>query len=202
MFTTDTPSGHRSRARRRIALAAAVATTAAGVTGVGIAQAPSSTAATSCATVYWGSLTKSSSSMTTHPLTGVRAGKHACFDRLVLDLGRKGTRSAGYNVSYVSTVRAPGSGMSVPVRGGAALKVTVNAPMYDAQGRATYRPANSRALVNVSGYSAFRQVALAGSYEGRTTIALGVRARLPMRVFVLHNADGGQRLLIDVQHSW
>ncbi|TWP34356.1 hypothetical protein FGL98_17945 [Leekyejoonella antrihumi] len=170
--------------------------------GVGITQATPSSAATSCAAVRWGSLTKATSPMTAHPLTGVRSGQHPCFDRLVLDLAPVGSGYAGYNVSYVSSVRTPGSGRSVSVRGGAVLKVTANAPMYDAAGRATYRPTNSRALTNVAGYRTFRQVALAGSYEGRTTIALGVRARLPMRAFVLTSGDGGQRLVIDVQHRW
>ncbi len=202
MFTTDTPSSARSRTRRTIAIAAATVTAAAGLTGVGIAQAAPSSAASACPTVSWGSLAKTSTRTTTHPVTGVRTGRHACFDRMVVDLGRSGTGTAGFTVKYVSGVRAPGSGARVPVRGGATLQVTVNAPAYDATGHATYRPANPRELTNVSGYATFRQLATAGSFEGRTTIALGVRARLPMHAFVLQSADGSQRLVIDVQHRW
>jgi len=57
-------------------------------------------------------------------------------------------------------------------------------------------------MVSVSGYSTFRQVASAGSFEGYTTIALGVRARLPFRVFTAPWADRGSRLVIDVAHRW
>ncbi len=202
MFTADTPSGNRSRTRRTLALAAATVTAAAGLTGVGIAEASSSSAAPACHTVSWGSLVKKSAKTTTHPVTNVRTGRHACFDRMVVDLGRSGKGTTGFTVKYVSAVTAPGSGKRIPVRGGATLQVIVNAPSYDAAGRATYRPANPRELTNVAGYATFRQLALAGSFEGRTTIALGVRARLPMHVFVLPNADGGQRLVIDVQHHW
>ena len=48
-------------------------------------------------------------------------------------------------------------------------------------------------VVNVTGFRTFRQVAWGGSFEGSTTLGLGVRARLPFRVTVLDGAD----LLID-----
>ena len=35
--------------------------------------------------ITWGSLAKASSTMVTRPITNVRAGRHACFDRLVVD---------------------------------------------------------------------------------------------------------------------
>jgi hypothetical protein len=40
-------------------------------------------------------------------------------------------------------------------------------------------------------------VAWAGSFEGQSTIGLGVRARLPFRVLQLPG-----RLVIDVAHHW
>jgi hypothetical protein len=90
----------------------------------------------------------------------------------------------------------------VPLRGGAKLRVVVRAPAYDENG-ATYEAANWNELVNVSGYRTFRQVAWAGSFEGQTTIGIGVRARLPMRAFVVRGADGtGHRLIVDVAHHW
>jgi hypothetical protein len=48
-------------------------------------------------------------------------------------------------------------------------------------------------------------VAYAGSFEGSTTLALGVRARLPFRVFTVAgtpNSDDTPRLVIDVAHRW
>ena len=88
-------------------------------------------------------------------------------------------RRPGYRVEYVTAVTMDGSGQVVPLRGGARLQVVAIAPAYDAQGNATYHPANPRELVNVTGYATLRQVAWAGSFEGRTTIGVGVRARLP-----------------------
>ena len=56
--------------------------------------------------------------------------------------------------------------------------------------------------VNVAGYTTFRQVAWAGSFEGQTSIGLGVRARLPFRVFTLAGPGGGSRIVVDVAHRW
>jgi hypothetical protein len=149
--------------------------------------------------IRWGSLAKSQNATSTAPLTNVRAGRHACYDRLVLDF--RGD-SDGYRVEYVSAVAQDGSGAVVPLRGGAKLRIIAEAPAYDANGNATYVPGNRSELVNVSGYSTFRQVAWAGSFEGRTTIGLGVRARLPFRVFTLDGPGSGSRLVIDVAHRW
>ena len=74
--------------------------------------------------------------------------------------------------------------------------------MHGDNRRVTYRPANEKELVNVAGYRTFRQVAWAGDFEGQTTIGLGVRARLPMRAFVLSSPDGGHRVVVDVAHRW
>ncbi len=57
-------------------------------------------------------------------------------------------------------------------------------------------------LVDTSGYRTFRQVGWGGSFEGYTTLGLGVRARLPFRVAVLPGPGTGSRLVIDVAHRW
>lgn len=179
---------------RLSATLAALALTA----GLGLAGGPPASAAY-CG-ITWGSTAKvATSTIRPAPITNVRAGRHACFDRMVVDL--RG-RAAGYNVRYVHQVRQPGSGFVVPLRGGARLSVTVLAPAYNDAGRPTYRPADPRNLVNVAGYTTFRQIALAGSFEGRTTFGLGVRARLPMRVFVVPGPGAGSRVVVDVAHRW
>jgi hypothetical protein len=91
--------------------------------------------------------------------------------------------------------------LPVPQRGGARLELTVVAPCYDHY-RETYRPANPRELVNVAGWQTFRQIAWAGSLAGQSTIGLGVRARLPFRVFVLPRPGASSRFVIDVSHHW
>jgi hypothetical protein len=154
-------------------------------------------ASTSCPR-GWGSLPEANSRMVQSPITNVRTGRHACFDRLVVDL--RG-RAPGYDVRYVRNVYSDGSGFLVPLRGGAKIQIIVRAPAYDAY-RTTYRPANQHELSNVAGYRTFRQVAYGGSFEGQTTIGLGVRARLPFRVFTLAGPGSNSRLVIDVAHSW
>ncbi len=162
--------------------------------------APSASAVQAYCGLTWGSLAKGSVpvGLSAATLDGVRSGRHQCFDRLVIDLnGHPG----GHAVRYVSTVRAPGSGEAVSVRGGARLEVIIGNPAYDASGRSTLVVRNRAEVVNVAGYSTFRQVALAGSFEGQTTFALGVRARLPFRVFTL-GSGADSRLVVDVAHFW
>ncbi|WP_282781700.1 hypothetical protein [Nocardia sp. CC201C] len=147
--------------------------------------------------IYWGSMDKSDSGWGYAELTDIRSGRHECFDRLVLDLNHS---PAGYTVRYVDQVTADGSGQPVPLRGGAFLSILVHAPAYDSEFRPTYSlPADRTCLVDVRGYRTFRQVAWAGSFEGQTTIGLGVRARLPFRVFTLESPG---RVVIDVAHRW
>jgi hypothetical protein len=185
--------------RLRTRLAGAVAALALAATGAAV-SAPAASAAPYCG-ITWGSLAKTSSPMSVNTITNVRSGRHACFDRLVIDL--KGTSRTGYDVRYVDNVYQDGSGRLVPLRGGARMQVVTKAPAYDSRGSATYRPADTRELVAVGGYSTFRRVAWAGSFEGQTTIGLGVRARLPLRVFTLtDSAAGTTRLVIDVAHRW
>lgn len=172
------------------------------VAGAAVAALAVPGAAASAATcpTGWGSLAKASAATTSAPLTGVRAGRHDCYDRLVLDLGAG--PAPGYTVSYVDAVRQEGSGAVVPLRGGARLAVVAHAPAYDAAGAPTYVPSDPRALVPVAGWRTFRQVAWAGSFEGHTTVGLGVRARLPFRVLVLAGPGAGSRLVVDVAHTW
>jgi hypothetical protein len=134
----------------------------------------------------------------------VRAGRHACYDRLVVDVAERAGFDA-YHVRYVPAVTLDGSGDTVRLRGGAALQVTLGATGHDDQGRATYRPAKRSEAVDVTGFQTLRQVAWLGSFEGRSDIGVGTRARLPFRVFVLEGRSGSGhdvRLVIDVAHRW
>ncbi len=132
-------------------------------------------------------------------LTNVRAGRNACYDRLVFDLGGP---AIGYRVEYVPQVTADGSGDPVPLRGGAFLSIVLSAPAHDEAGRPTYRPADRANAVDVRGFTTFRQVAFAGDFEGLTTFGLGVRGRLPFRVLVVPVAGGRSQVVLDVSHRW
>jgi hypothetical protein len=159
----------------------AVATAAVVATGTAVTLAQPA-GATGCS-VTWGSQPKTSTTNAAGSVTAVRAGRHDCYDRLVLDNTRSGL---GYSVSYVRQVTQDGSGAAVPLKGGAFLQVV------DKAGATRRLP-----MPDVTGYRTFRQVAWAGSFEGYTTIGLGVRARLPFRVF-----RTGNHLVIDVAHTW
>jgi len=161
--------------------------------------APTTAQAAPYCGITWGSLDRSAGSLSTDPLINVRAGRHDCYDRLVMDFDGS---AAGYTVRYVSSVPAQGSGNSIALRGGAFLEIALEAPAYDANGNPTYTPASARELVNTNGYRTYRQASWGGSFEGYTTIGLGVRARLPFRVFTLAGPGDRSRLVIDVAHQW
>jgi hypothetical protein len=168
--------------------------------GLGILVPGPASATTSYCGLVWGSTAKAAGDLSAASVTNVRTGQHYCFDRMVVDLKGKVN---GYSVRYVPRVVQDGSGFTVPVRGGARLQVTVKAPAYDNEsGLPTYSPANQSELSNVANYQTFRQVAWAGSFEGYTNIGLGVRARLPFRVFTLDGPGSGSRLIVDVAHFW
>lgn len=167
--------------------------------GLGFLAPGPASATTSYCGLVWGSLVKTDPAMSTASVTNVRTGQHYCFDRMVVDLNGP---VAGYTVQYVPTVVQDGSGLAIPLRGSAFLQVTVNAPAYDSNGNVTYSPAAKAELSDVSGYQTFRQVAYAGSFEGYTSFGLGVRARLPFRVFTLDGPGTGSRLVVDVAHFW
>lgn len=179
----------------------AVAAVPAGAVAVP-ALAGSSTTATAAASTCptgWGSLPEPGTFRGAGVLTNVRTGRHACFDRIVFDVKGK---PSWFRVLYVKNVSTPGQGEIVPLRGGAKLQIVVSVPSYDDAGHSTYNPANINELTNVSGYRTFRQVAYAGSFEGETTIGLGVRARLPFRVFTLGGQGFTSRIVVDVAHRW
>jgi hypothetical protein len=192
----------RPRPRLLVLAGALVAVLTAVVAGLTV---PASAATSpSCATT-WGSLEKAGPAA--HPgghLVNVRAGEQACFDRLVVDVAGT-TAFDAWHVGYVGQVTADPSGMPVPLRGGAFLLLTLQAPAHTPEGAPTYRPGNRSELVDVAGFRTFRQVALAGDFEGVSSIGLGVRGRLPFRVFTLAGIPGdatGTRVVVDVAHSW
>ena len=159
-------------------------TVAAGaVLAAGLVVTTPGTADAAGCSVTWGSQAKAVRNATHVTLTAVRAGRHTCFDRLVLDTDRNG---AAWSVRYVSAVRDQGRGAVVPLRGGAFLEVVQ-------QSQATRR----LPMPSVAGYTTFRQFGWGGSFEGYTTVGLGVRARLPFRVFTTD-----RHLVIDVAHHW
>jgi hypothetical protein len=155
-----------------------------------------------CSTA-WGTGAKTTGfRMSQAELYQVRAGRHTCFDRLVLDVD--GTAPVGATVRYVRTVLSDPAGRAVRVSGHAALQITVRAPWLGAgsSGHQPYRriPAVGTRLVpagTLGGLAVVRDVRFAGTFEGVSTVAVGVASRLPVRVFVLAG-DGRRRVVVDV----
>lgn len=163
--------------------------------GLHLLVAPTASAHPYCG-ITWGSAPKAAGSLSAGRLVDVRAGRHDCYDRLVLDVG--GAVLTGWSVRYVDQVRQDGSGHVVPVAGGARLQVVAGVPATPTD---AWFVAPNR-LVDTTGYGTFRDVVWAGSFEGMTTVGLGVRARLPFRAFVLPGPGAGSRLVVDVAHQW
>jgi len=155
----------------------------------GVASAAPASPLPTCAS-HWGAGAKHAGAMVSSRVLAVRAGQHRCFDRLVVDLGSG--PAAGFRVQYVRRIIADGSGRTLHVRGGARLLITIMAPA----GR--HYPASARNLADVAGFRTFRQVRGAGSFEGITSVGLGVRTKLPFRVFSVHGPGPGSRLIVDV----
>ncbi|MFE9773239.1 hypothetical protein ACFYOV_16475 [Streptomyces sp. NPDC005931] len=189
----------QTRTRRTIfATVALVGATLATATIPAAATPAAATQATACPT-GWGSLAKSAGTGTVTPVRNIRTGRHACYDRMVVDLPGAG-RGVGYSVRYVDRLLQDGSGRHIPVAGGAVLEVRVTAPAYDPEtGAPTYPARAGRPLpgVDLTGYRTFRDTRFAGSFEGDTQVGLGVRARLPFRVLRVED-----RVVIDVAHNW
>jgi hypothetical protein len=158
------------------------------------------TSAPSCAAA-WGSLDKSAGALSAAPLLTSRVGRHDCFDRLVFELNGPAT---GYRVSYGEAyTQGQGAPMSPYTAGGALLQVVLLDPTYDVgTGISTYPAATGDHVANVLGFQTLRDVVFGGSFEGHTTFAVGVRARLPFTVFVLPGPGAHSRIVLDVAHTW
>ncbi len=142
--------------------------------------------------------------MSRAPLYLVREGQHPCYDRVVFDIN--GPAPASYVVRYVPQVLSDAAGKPVPVAGSAVLQVVVRAPIWgtDDQGHQPWRtpPAVGADLISpaqVAGWSSLAEAKFAGSFEGQTTIALGVRAQLPFRVLVTGDA-ATRHVIVDIAH--
>ena len=194
MTSTRTPSQTSTRRSRiiRLVVTALALTGTATIAAASTSEATASTASTSstahvihsttCSGITWGSLPKAD----------------------------------GF-VAYVPQVYTEGKGDVVTLRGGAKLKVVVMGEVLavrtgrhecydrlviDRAPNAQFTAQPGQEIANVTGYSTFREVAYGGTFEGYTTIGLGVRARLPMRAFTLPGPGNGDRFVVDVAHHW
>ncbi len=183
--------------RRTLAVAVSLGAALLGTVGA----VPASAATPYCG-ITWGSLDKVYDVLRPEALIDVRTGRHDCYDRVVFDFQGP---ADGYRVGYGGVV-SQARGEALSVAGGATLSVTLLEPAYDVEtGASTCAQCSGGTgshMVNVSGYRTLRDVVFGGSFEGYTTIGVGVRARLPFRVFTLAGPGGHSRIVIDVAHRW
>ena len=151
--------------------------------------------------IAWGSLEKSGGNLSPAPLVTTRTGRHDCWDRLVFEFDGPAN---GYQAGYASEVytEAKGDPLSGRTHGGALIGVHLRNPGYDQWGHTTYPYGDGAHVANVAGYRTLRDVVCGGTFEGYSTFAVGVRARLPFRVFVLAGPGSHSRIVLDVAHGW
>lgn len=145
-----------------------------------------------------------STAMSPSALYLTRVGRHACYDRVVFDIN--GPQAVGLAARYVPVVLVDPTGTPVPVAGRAVLQVTVRAPILgvDSQGHQPWRkaPTVGQSLVSasdISGWRSLRAVTFAGSFEGQTNVAVGVREKLPFRV-LMTSERGYRHVVLDIAH--
>jgi hypothetical protein len=124
-------------------------------------------------------------------LRGMRVGRNAGFDRLVLDFGSDPVPP--YHIEYVdSPVRQCGSGEPVPVAGQGWLQVRLRGTQaHDDAGNATVRDRQIAATTPV-----LREVEIVCDFEGEVEVVMGVQTPNPYRVLVVPTPN---RLIVDVR---
>jgi hypothetical protein len=172
------------------------------VAGAGVAGAAgtATTSTTPYCGITWGSLDKAAGTLSQAPLVTTRTGRHDCYDRVVFEFAGPVN---GYAVNYGEAyTQGQGLALSPYTAGGIVLNVVLLAPAYDQSGAATYQHRAGDHVANVLGYRTLRDVVYGGSFEAHSTFAIGVRGRLPFRVFVLSGPDTHSRIVVDVAHQW
>jgi len=155
--------------------------------GFQLLTAPGASASPYCG-ITWGSQPRAAGTgAPAGSYGGVSTGQHDCYDRLVV---RTDAPVSSWAVRY-----ADGLGEWAP--GGAQLEVTVGAGYGVSHTWLFHYP-----LAQVPSYRTFRSLVAGSASEVRTSVWLGVRARLPFRAFVLPGPGAGSRLVVDVAHEW
>jgi hypothetical protein len=144
--------------------------------------------------ITWGSTDKEAGALGIASLVTTRTGPQDCYDRVVFELDGP---LSGYRVRYGEAYTGGGGvAMSPFTAGGALLAVTLLSPGQ------TYPARTGDHTANLFNYRTLRDVVYAGSYEGYTDFAVGVRARLPFRVLMLDGPGTHSRIVLDIAHQW
>ena len=123
-------------------------------------------------------------------VTGIRVGRHASFDRVVLDISR---RQPGFAISYVPTLVTDGEGRVVDLRGGYNLQIVLN----PAQAHNSSGSVLTTASRLVPLYPELREVRMLGDFEGYVTVGVGLKYKRAFRVTRLYQPN---RIVVDILH--
>jgi hypothetical protein len=185
--------------RRSIVVAVACAITAAGV--VGVASAAGATGTTGAARAAGSDLPAPRSTATVtvkrHPdptplLLNIRVGRHAGYDRVVLDMSGP---APGYRVGYVPSLAYDGSGNPVPLAGKAFLDIALE-PASAHTGDTGLNVFCCSRLFRPN-LPTVKGVALTGDFEGIVSVGLALNRKAGFRVMTLSNPT---RIVVDVAH--
>lgn len=131
-------------------------------------------------------------------ITTISAGSTDCYDSINVIMEPSDVELS-YIVRYVDEVPAQGTGDPVEVRGGAAMEVLIGSPLGDPDdGSFDALTQAIDQLVDISSFFAIEDVAFGGSFEGMTTLAIGVSSQLPFIVETDVTGDGAPYLTISV----
>ncbi|MFS8101130.1 hypothetical protein LFM09_28805 [Lentzea alba] len=138
-------------------------------------------------------LAPAASAQSTPTLSDIRTGRHADFDRVVLDMSGQ---PAEHRVMVRPDVSHCASGEPIPVKGNQVLlTVLIGAAAHDENGNPTY---TGPRLFETPGLANVRGVAITCDWEGTLDVAVGYDDTYSWhRVFTLTNPD---RVVIDIGH--
>ncbi|MFQ1001991.1 hypothetical protein [Modestobacter sp. SSW1-42] len=123
-------------------------------------------------------------------VTAVRAARQEGYDRVVFELAGSGT--PGWQVEYVDSASAQGSGDPVDVPGEAVLQVVLQGVSYPYETGATEVP---RGPVGAADSEHVAGVVYDGTFEGTAVAWIGTDGRAPFRVYSL---TGPSRVVVEV----
>lgn len=123
--------------------------------------------------------------------TDVRIGSDGVVDRVVVEVGGRGT--PGWSVGYADDPRTHGEGAEVDLEGDAVLAVVLTGAAYPSDSGVAY--VDGPRLLSSSATSAVTQVQLAGIFEGQAQLFVGVDTERPFRAYLLTDPT---RVVIEV----
>jgi hypothetical protein len=123
-------------------------------------------------------------------VTGVRIAAQDGHDRVVLDVSGQGT--PGWDVRYVDSATAEGTGDPVDLAGPAYLRVVLTGTTYPYESGGDER---ARGPVSTPGTSAVTGAFYDGTFEGQSLAYVGTQGERPFRVYSLSNPT---RVVIEV----